>query len=340
MSKKVVTLGELLLRLSTQGCKRFCQANTFDAIYGGSEANVSVSLANFGVNSYFVSKLPNNPIGRSAEAFLKEYGVNTDYIKLGKGRMGIYFYEKGTSVRSSKVVYDRDNSAITKASVDEFEFDEILKDADWFHVSGITLALGENCIEICKKALKSAKKYNIPVSVDLNYRKQLWPFDKFENTMSEILKDADLCIGWLDSNKNKDFRYNTANFAQKDFDESKYIKIFKNMCKSYNLKYVVTTLRESYLADNNGLSAVAYDGNELYHSKKYNFNILDRVGAGDAFAAGLIYKLVSGSNYKDALEFAVAASVLKHSIEGDFNLVSEEEVKNLLSGNIYGSLQR
>lgn len=340
MSKKVITLGELLLRLSTQQHKRFCQTDAFEVIYGGSEANVSVSLANFGVDSYFVSKLPDNPIGYSARAFLRKYGVNTEYIKMGEGRMGIYFYEKGTSVRPPRVVYDRSNSAITKASTAEFNFDEIFRNADWFHVSGITPALGPNCVEICEEALKHAKKYNVPVSVDLNYREKLWPYDEYEKAMSKILKYADLCIGWLDDNKDKNLKYNTTNFAQTDFDESKYINIFRNMCKNYNLEYVVTTLRESYSADDNSLSAVIYDGNKLYHSKKYNFSILDRVGAGDAFAAGLIYKLVNKSNCEDALEFAVAASVLKHGIEGDSNLVSEDDVENLLSGNTYGSIQR
>lgn len=340
MRKKVVTMGELLMRLSTPGYQRFTQAQSFDIVYGGAEANVAVSLANYGLDSHFVTQLPDNPIGQSAENHLKKYGVNTDYIVKGGDRVGIYFFEKGTSVRPSKVVYDRANSSITKADIEKFDFDEIFKDADWFHFSGITPALGENCIRLVEKAVESAKKHSVPISVDLNYRKQLWSIEQFETVMSKLIENADVCIGWLSSVEEKQHEYKLADFAKDSFDENRFKEIFRRMKEKFNLKYVVTTLRENYSASHNGLSAIIYDGQELYKSEKYDFNIQDRVGAGDAFAASLIYQLVSEKSHREALEFAVAAAVLKHTIDGDLNIVTEDEVMQLVDGNTSGSVQR
>ncbi|MBV7273902.1 sugar kinase [Clostridium sp. PL3] len=340
MTKKVVTMGELLMRLSTPGYQRFTQAQSFDVVYGGAEANVAVSLSNYGLNSYFVTQLPDNPIGQSADNYLKKYGVNTDYVVKAGDRVGIYFFEKGTSVRPSKVVYDRANSAITKADIEKFDFDEIFKDADWFHFSGITPALGENCIKLVEKAVEAAKKHGVPISVDLNYRKQLWDVEQFEAVMPKLIENADVCIGWLSSIEEKQKEYKLADFAKDSFDEERFKELFSRMREKYNLKYVVTTLRENYSATHNGLAAIIYDGKELYKSKKYDFSIQDRVGAGDAFAAGLIYQLVLNKDHKEALDFAVAASVLKHTIDGDFNVVTENEVMELVKGNTSGSVQR
>lgn len=338
MAKKIVTMGEILLRLTTPGNSRFVQARSFDAIYGGSEANVAVFLANMGMKSYFLTKLPDNDIGQSAIDFLRAYGVNTDYVIRGGERVGIYFLEKGTSVRPSKVVYDRKNSSICDIDVEEIDFDSVFKDADWFHLSGITPALGEKCIQLVEKAVEYAKKKGIPVSVDLNYRNKLWDYAEFEKVMVKIIKDVDVCFGWIDDDSQKGHKI--ADFAKQGVDLKGFKDIFSSMKKRFNVKYVVTTLRDNYSATHNAMSALIYNGEELYQSKKYDFTIQDRVGAGDAFAAGLVYKLVNGSDYKDALEFATAACVLKHTVEGDFNLCTESEIMAITGGNTSGSVQR
>ena len=338
--KKVVTMGELLLRLSPPGYERFTQTEAFEIVYGGAEANVAISLANWGLNSCFVTELPDNPIGQSAINNLRRYGVNTEYIHRAGERVGIYYFEKGNSVRPSKVVYDRANSAMTKVSVDDFNFDEIFKDADWFHVSGITPALGENCIKLTEKAIETAKKHNVHISIDLNYRNKLWTIEEFERVMPRLLNGIDVCFGWLSSVEGKKGEYKVADFAKTELDEERFKNIFGNMIEKFNIKYVVSTLRENYSASHNALSAIIYDGNDLYRSKKYDFTIEDRVGAGDAFAAGLIYGLVQGQSHKEALEFGVAAGVLKHTIAGDTNVVTVDEVIELMNGNGSGSVQR
>ncbi len=338
MAKKIVTMGEILLRLTTPGYTKIVQARSFDAIYGGSEANVAVFLANMGMDSHFLTKLPDNDIGQSAVNFLRNYGVNTDNIIRGGERVGIYFLEKGTSVRPSKVVYDRKNSSICDINVEEVDFDVVFKDADWFHLSGITPALGDKCIRLVEKAAEYAKKKEIPISVDLNYRNKLWDYAEFEKVMVKIIKDVDVCFGWIDEKNDK--AHKIADFAKQGVDLEGFKHIFSSMKKRFNVKYVVTTLRENYSATHNAMSALIYNGEELYQSKKYDFTIQDRVGAGDAFAAGLVYKLVNESGYKDALEFATAACVLKHTIEGDFNLCTESEIMAITSGNTSGSVQR
>lgn len=340
MTKKVVTMGEVLLRLSTPGYERFSQAQSLDVVYGGAEANVAISLAQFGLESHFVSQLPDNSIGDSAINSLKKYGVNTKHIVRGGDRIGIYFFEKGTSVRPSKVVYDRANSAITKIDADKINFDEIFKDADWFHFSGITPALGENCIKLSEKAVESAKKHGVPISLDLNYRNKLWSYEDFERVMPRLLQNVDVCFGWLSSIEEKTNDYEVADFAKDGVDLERFKSIFSRMQEKFNIKYMVTTLRENYSATHNGLSALIYDGKEIYQSKKYDFTIQDRVGGGDAFAAGLVYGLVEGKDHREALEFGVAASVLKHTINGDANVVAESEVMELVKGNVSGSVQR
>ena len=340
MTKKVVTMGEILLRLSAPGYERIVQAQSFDIVYGGAEANIAISLANYGLDSYFVTALPDNLIGQSAINSLRRYGVKTNHIVRSGERIGIYFFEKGTSVRPSKVIYDRKNSAITEADIDNFDFDEIFKDAAWFHFSGITPALGENCIKIAQKAKDAAKRHGVPISLDLNYRKNLWSYEAFEKVMPSLIQDVDVCFGWLSSVEENNSEYQVADFTKDGFDSDRFTNIFRKMKERFNLKYVITTLRENYSASNNGLSAVIYDGNQLYKSKKYDFTIQDRVGTGDAFAAGLIYKLIQGKDHKEALEFGVAASVLKHTILGDANLVMEAEVMELVNGNTSGMVKR
>lgn len=339
--KKVVTMGEIMLRLSTPKYERFVQSDSFDVVYGGGEANVAVSLANYGLDPYFVSKLPKNPIGDSAVNHLRRFGVNTDYIARGGDRVGIYFLETGASMRPSKVVYDRANSAIAEADIDDFDFDEIFKNAEWFHFSGITPALSEKGAILTEEALKAAKKHGVTVSVDLNYRKKLWTPERAKEVMTKLMQYVDVCIGnEEDAEKVLGFKPGNTDVTTGELELDGYKSIFKQMKEVFDFRYVVTTLRESYSASDNGWSALIYDGNEFYHSKKYDVRIVDRVGGGDSFAGGLIYSLVSGKNFKDALEFAVAASALKHTIHGDFNLVTVNEVETLANGDASGRVQR
>lgn len=341
MSKKVVTMGEIMLRLSSPGFLRFNQSNSFDVVYGGGEANVAVSLANYGLEAHFVTKLPKHEIGQCAVEALRKQNVKTDYIARGGERIGIYFLETGASMRPSKVVYDRAHSAISEAEVSEFDFDEIFKDAEWFHFTGITPALGPKAAALTEAALKSAKKHGVTVSVDLNYRKKLWTPAEAQQVMTPLMQYVDVCIGnEEDAEKVLGFKPGDTNVEKGELELAGYMDMFRRMQEKFNFKYVATSLRESYSASDNGWSALIYDGNEFYHSKKYEVRIVDRVGGGDSFASGLIYGLMSGKDYKAALEFGVAASALKHTIFGDFNLVTVEEVEALVGGDASGRVQR
>lgn len=339
--KKVVTMGEIMLRLSPPEKLRFVQAEKFDVIYGGGEANVAVSLANYGFESYFISKLPNHEIGQSAVNQLRKYNVNIDYIARGGDRVGIYFLEHGASMRPSKVVYDRANSSIAEATEDDFDFDEIFSEAEWFHFSGITPAISKKAAKLTETALKAAKKHNVMVSVDLNYRKKLWTPEEAKECMTNLMQYVDVCIGnEEDAEKVLGFKPGKTDVTKGELELDGYKDIFKQMKEQFGFKYVVTTLRESYSASDNGWSALIYDGNEFYHSKKYDIRIVDRVGGGDSFAGGLIYGLLSYNDFKKALEFAVGASALKHTIFGDANLVSVGEVETLIGGDASGRVQR
>lgn len=338
---KVVTMGEIMLRLSTPGYERFVQAESFDAIYGGGEANVAVSLANYGHESYFVTKLPKHEIGQSAVNELRRYGVNTDYIVRGGERVGIYFSETGASMRPSKVIYDRSNSSIAEADVEEFDFDKIFKDAKWFHISGITPAISKKGAELTKAAMISAKKNGVTVSIDLNYRKKLWTPEEAQAVMKDLMQYVDVCIGnEEDASLCLGFTPKGLDVTSGKLDVSGYEQIFKEMKEEFGFKVVASTLRESYSASDNGWSACIYDGKEFYHSRKYDVRITDRVGGGDSFASGLITGLLEEKSSKDALEFAVAASALKHTVKGDFNLMSKEEVQTLVDGDASGRVQR
>ena len=338
---KVVTMGEIMLRLSTPGYERFVQSDQFDVVYGGGEANVAVSLANYGHEAYYVTKLPKHEIGQSAVNHLRRFGVHTDYIARGGDRIGIYYLETGASMRPSKVIYDRAHSSISEASVNDFDFDEIFKDAEWFHWSGITPAISRQASLVIEEALKAAKRHDVTVSVDLNYRKKLWSPEEAKETMTKLMKYVDVCIGnEEDAHLVLGYKPGETDVTQGSLELSGYKSIFKQMKQDLGFKYVVTTLRESHSASDNGWSALIYDGNEFYQSKKYDIRIVDRVGGGDSFAGGLIHGLLTKENMKEALEFAVAASALKHTIKGDFNLVSEEEVNTLSGGDSSGRVQR
>ncbi|WP_314350523.1 sugar kinase [Segatella oris] len=338
---KIVTLGEIMLRLSPKGNYRFVQSDSFQVIPGGGEANVAVSLANYGHASYFVSKLPAHEIGQIAVNGLRRYGVNTDYIVRGGDRVGLYYAETGASMRPSKVIYDRANSAIAEADPSDFNFDEIMEGADWFHWSGITPAISDKAAELTRLACEAAKRHHVTVSVDLNFRKKLWTSEKAIAVMRPLMKYVDVCIGnEEDAQLCLGFKPD-ADVEGGKTDAEGYYGIFKGMMKEFGFKYVVSTLRESFSATHNGWKALIYDGKEFYQSKHYDINpIIDRVGGGDSFSGGLIHGMLTYKDQAKALEFAVAASALKHTIPGDFNVVSASEVESLAGGNANGRVQR
>lgn len=341
MAKKVITMGEIMMRLSPPENLRFVQTDTFEVLYGGGEANVAVSLANYGLDAHFVTKLPDNYLGQAAINSLRQYGVNTSFIARGGDRIGIYYAETGASVRASQVVYDRARSAIAEADIGDFDFDEIFKDADWFHWSGITPAISSKATALTEAALKAAKKHGVTVSVDLNYRHKLWSPEQAQKVMTHLMQYVDVCIGnEEDADIALGFKPGKSDVTTGKLDLEGYKDIFKQMKDKFGFKYVGSTLRESYSASDNGWSACIYDGNQFYHSQRYKLHIVDRVGGGDSFAAGLIYGLLDGRSMADSLEFAVAASALKHTISGDYNLVSVSEVETLAGGDGSGRVQR
>lgn len=338
---KVVTLGEIMLRLSTPENSRFVQAKNFDVCYGGGEANVAVSLAHYGHEAYFVSKVPNNEIGESALKALRAENVKVDYVKKDGDRLGIYYLETGSSIRASKVIYDRKDSAISLADIDDFDFETILKGADIFHFSGITPALSDNCAKIVEKACITAKKLGILVSCDLNYRKKLWSKEKARSVMIPLMQYVDICIG-NEEDAEACLGYKPdADINNGKTDFNGYKNIFEKLQRDFEFRIVASTLRESFSASHNGWKAMLFDGDEFYESRRYDINpIVDRVGAGDSFSAGLIHGLLKFSDLQKALDFAVAASALKHTIPGDFNQASEQEVINLMNGDASGRVSR
>ena len=338
---KVITFGELMLRLAPLGYYRFVQADTLGATFGGGEANVAVSLANYGMDAAFVTKLPKHEIGQAAVNSLRKYGVDTSLITRGGDRVGIYYLEKGASQRASKCIYDRAHSAIAEATSADFDWDKIFEGADWFHFTGITPALGANVAEFCKEACKAAKAHGVKISCDLNYRGKLWTRAQARETMTELCKYVDVCIGNEEDAKdvfgieaeNTDIHGGKLNYDG-------YKSVAKQLKDTFGFEKVAITLRTSITANDNDWAAMLYDGNDYYFSKKYNIHIVDRVGGGDSFGAGLIYGLLSGKDCQAALEFAVAASCLKHSIEGDYNMVSVDEAEKLAGGDGSGRVQR
>ena len=338
---KVVTLGEIMLRLSSPGQKRFVQSEFFDVVYGGGEANVAVSVANYGHDAYFVSKVPSHEIGQCAVNALRRFGVHTDFVARGGNRLGIYFLETGASMRPSKVIYDRAHSAIAEADPQDFDFDAIMEGADWFHWSGITPAISDKAAELTRLACEAAKRHGVTVSVDLNFRKKLWTSEKAISIMRPLMQYVDVCIGnEEDAELCLGFKPD-ADVEGGETNAAGYEGIFKQMKETFGFKYVVSTLRESFSATFNGWKALIYDGKEFYQSKRYEINpIIDRVGGGDSFSGGLIHGLLTKATQGEALEFAVAASALKHTINGDYNLVSVAEVEALAGGAANGRVQR
>ncbi len=339
--KKVVTFGEILLRLSPPAYQRVAFARNFEVCYAGGEANVAVSLANYGLDASFVSKVPSHEIGDAVVRVLQERRVSTQHLVRGGERLGIFYLEHGISIRPSKVIYDRIHSAIAEAEESDFDFDMILEGADWFHVTGITPALSPTCAKLTEKALQAAHNANITTSFDLNYRRKLWTPEEAQKVCIPLMKYVDICIG------NEEDAETVLGIKPKDTDVDKgqlniegYMLMCEQLQKTFGFKYIATTLRESISASDNGWSAILYDGKQCYQSKKYNLHIADRVGGGDSFSGGLIYALLEHTSPQECIEFAVAASALKHTIHGDFNQVSIAEIESLAQGNTSGRVIR
>ncbi|MEJ5230207.1 PfkB family carbohydrate kinase [Pseudothermotoga sp. U03pept] len=338
---KVVTFGEIMMRLATPGYLRLVQANQFEVTYAGAEANVAVSLANFGIDVSFVTKLPSNELGQAVLRTLRQYGVDLSHICFGEGRLGLYFLETGFSQRPSKVIYDRANSVFALSKPQDFNWDEILKDATWLHFTGITPALGDNLVESCRNALNKAKEKNITVSCDLNYRAKLWSEEKARGVMSELVQYVDvLFANEEDTEKVFGIHADDSNIVEGKLSLAGYEQVCRRLRERFGFKKVAISLRESIVANLNGWSAVLLDDDDFYHSRQYTVHIVDRVGAGDSFAAGVIYGTIMGMKPQETLDFAVAASCLKHTIIGDFNQVTLEEVKKVAKGEGSGRVVR
>lgn len=338
---RIVTFGEIMLRLAPNDHLRFFQNDQLEATFGGGEANVAVSLANFGEDVSYVTKVPDSPIGKAAVSSLRYFNVDTNFITYGGDRLGIYFLEKGASQRGSVCIYDRKGSSISMASKSDFDWNKIFDGADWFHFTGITPALGPNLVEICEDALKIAKSKNLTISCDLNYRKKLWTKEEAKKAMTTLAKYVDICIANEEDAKDV-FGIELANsdVIKGKLNNNDYIEVAKKLKEQFDFKYVAITLRTSISASENKWAGMLYNGKEALFSKEYDLKIVDRVGGGDSFGAGLIYSLRNKYDDKSALEFAVAASALKHSIEGDFNRVTVQEVEKLASGDASGRVQR
>ncbi len=338
---KVITFGELMLRLAPEGYLRFFQNDRMEATFGGGEANVSVSLANYGVDCAFVTKLPKHAIGQAAVNSLRYFGVDTSKIVRGGDRVGIYFLEKGASQRGSVCIYDRAHSAIAEAKREDFDWDSIFADADWFHFTGITPALGGELVDICIDACRAAKARGIKISCDLNYRGKLWTREEARAAMTRICEYVDVCIA------NEEDAKDVFGIEAEDTDiyggklnHDGYRSVAAQLTERFGFEKVAITLRTSISANDNDWAAMLYDGKECYFSKTSHLHIVDRVGGGDSFGAGLIYALRSGKAPAEAIEFAVAASALKHTVEGDYNRITAAEAEKLAGGDGSGRVQR
>ncbi len=338
---KVVTFGEIMLRLAPNGFYRFFQNDQLQATFGGGEANVAVSLANFGEEVSFVTKLPAHAIGQAAVNSLRGFGVGTDDIVRGGERVGIYYLEKGASQRGSVCIYDRANSAIQLARPEDFDWDRIFEGADWFHFTGITPALGENLVAICAEACAAAKARGVKISCDLNYRGKLWTREQARRAMTELCKYVDVCISNEEDAKDVfGIEAEGSDIYGGRLNKDGYKSVARQLTEKFGFEKVAITLRTSISASDNDWAGMLYDGGECYFSKEYHLHIVDRVGGGDSFGAGLIYALRHGRDSQAAIEFAAAASALKHSVEGDFNRVSVAEVEKLAGGDGSGRVQR
>ncbi len=341
MVKRVVTFGEIMLRLNPPGYYRFLQADSFEATYAGGEANVAVSLANYGLDAAYVSKVPAHEIGQCAVNALRRYGVDTQHVVRGGERLGVYYLERGASQRASKVIYDRMGSSIAKVVAAEFDWETIFKCASWFHWTGITPALGGNLPAICLAACKTAKEMGLKISCDLNYRKKLWSCEAASHIMSQLMPYVDVCIANEEDAKDVfGIVANKTDIEGGKLNRDAYVDVAKQLTERFGCEKVAITLRSSLSASDNEWAGLLYSGGMSYFSPSYRIHIVDRVGGGDSFGGGLIYAILSGFNEQETIDFAVAASCLKHTVEGDFNIMSVPEVESLASGNSSGRVQR
>lgn len=340
---KIVTFGELMLRLQPYNYERFVQCDHVEFTFGGGEANVAVSLANYGLDAAYVTRLPAHAIGQAAVNSLRRYGVDTSKIVRGGERVGIYYNEKGASQRGSVCIYDRANSAIAQAVPSDFDWDSIFEGAEWFHFTGITPALGGNLVEICKQACQAAKARGCKISCDLNYRGKLWTRKQAREAMTDLCRYVDVCISNEEDAKDVfGIEAEATDIYGGSLNHEGYKSVARQLADRFGFELVAITLRESHSASDNGWSAMLYNAakNEYCFSKRYELHIIDRVGGGDSFGGGLIYALLSGKNDQQVIDFAVAASCLKHSVEHDFNQMSVAEVEALAAGNASGRVQR
>lgn len=339
--KKIVCFGELMMRLNPAGYLRFVQADQFVTTFAGGEANVAVALAEYGLHSVYVTKVPRHEIGQAAVNSLRKYGVDTSYILRGGERLGIYYVEKGASQRPSKVIYDRQNSAIALATPEEFDWDSIFDGATWFRFTGITPALGHKMVEVCEQACKSAKRLGVTISCDLNYRAKLWTRAQAQSVMEKLCQYVDVCIANEEDAKDVfGIEAESTDVENGKINRNGYSEVARKLSERFPFQKVAITLRTSLSANDNIWSGLLYEQGKSYFAKEYKIHIVDRVGGGDSFGGSLIYTLCSDMSAQDAIEFAVAGSCLKQTIEGDFNLVNSEEVMSLIKGNVSGRVQR
>ena len=339
--KKVVGFGDMLISLSPHGYLRFIQADSMAVNYTGAEANVCVALCSLGEKAEFVTRLPQNDISKCAIAWMKKFGVGTDGIVFGGDRIGVIYTERGASQRPTQVVYDRKSTSFSTAKPGDFDWDSIFCDAGWFHFTGITAALSDSAAALCEEACRAAKSKGLTISCDLNYRKKLWTSEKAKLVMGKLVRYADVLIAnEEDADKVLGIRAENSDVDAGKLNRKGYIDVAKRLCEEYGVKKVGITLRKSISASDNGWSAMLYDGKKAFFSHEYEVHIVDRVGGGDSFTAGLIYALGNSYTSEHAVEFAAAASCLKHSIEQDFDLVSAEEVEHLAAGGASGRVSR
>lgn len=339
--KTTVTFGEVMLRLATPGHLRFSQATVLEKTYGGGEANVAVSLANFGLPARFITRLPKNELGQDAINGLRGLGVDTTKIVRAGDRIGIYFLENGAAQRGSNVLYDRANSAISEIKTGDVDWSAAFADAGWFHFTGITPALSDSAAAVCLEAAQAAKKTGLLVSCDLNFRKKLWSSQKANDVMSTLMPYVDYCIAnEEDAEKVFGIKAGATEVTSGTLEHDRYIDVAQQLTAKFGFQGVAITLRESFSASRNGWSALLYTGDIAHFSRRYEIEIVDRVGGGDSFAGGLIYALLNEQTPDNAINFAVAASALKHTISGDYNLVNLKEVEALVGGDGSGRVQR
>ncbi len=344
MQNKVVTFGEIMLRLAAPEYQRFNQVKSFNASFGGGESNVAVSLANFGIPVNFVTRLPENDIGTACLQELRKHNVGTEHILRGGERLGVYFLETGAVSRGSKVIYDRAYSAISQVERGMFNWNEIFKDAQWFHWTGITPAISEGAANVCQEAIEIANDLGLTVSCDLNYRKKLWNYGKdAQEVMPGLVNGCDIILGnEEDAEKSLGIKPEGVDVTKGELNTEAYKSVSQQIMKRFpKAKKVITTLRGSINANHNTWTGTLYDGKQLYIGNNFDItHIVDRVGGGDAFMAGIIYGIISDMNDEDVLNFGIASSCLKHTIHGDFNEVTVDEVKKIMGGDISGRVSR